>query len=66
MKTFKLGAAIVAGLHFASALGVETDLVASLLALCLAIADLIPWRFKPRLLALGHRQRSRPKRSSER
>lgn len=49
MKTFKLGTAIVAGLHFASALGVETDLVASLLALGLAIADLKPWRFKPRL-----------------
>lgn len=59
MKTFKLGAAIIAGLHFVSALGVEADLVASLLALGLAIADLMPWRFKPRLLALGHCQRSR-------
>lgn len=48
MRTFKLGTVIIAGLHFAAALGVETDLVASLLALGLAIADLKPWRFKPR------------------
>ena len=59
MKTFKLGTAIIAGLHFASALGVETDRVASLLALGLAIADLKPWRFKPRLLAVGPCQKSR-------